>query len=216
MDLNEIGDLLEKIAVHYPGTMKNITDRNGGLDKRVCEEWQRVIGFLDFDEALSRLDAYMNSDDSKHAPNAMDFRKVKSQRQAYEYFHSDAVHVWYLSFNSSDKEQLHGRLYNEDDMEYVHDPVYEDGYHYNSGGDICTADGRTFCPVYETANYIWEKNRRFRGQVFGMLVNGADDDLILKRTGCHAKYPDLIRNKYRQELKDAIRERLNGRLQEQI
>lgn len=71
---------------------------------------------------------------------AVDFKR--STRRTSEYFHVEAgAHKWYLKFMPSDKDHKHGRLYDEEDREYVHSAAYEDGYHYNRAGQICTLDG---------------------------------------------------------------------------
>ena len=42
---------------------------------------------------------------------------------------------------SSFQDKMHSGCM-EEDREYVHDPLYEDGYHYDREGRICTLDGR--------------------------------------------------------------------------
>jgi len=140
-NLNEIGDLLEKIAIHYPAFGKQIQAKDGSLRKDVCEEWQRIIGYLSYEDLIERFDRYMEQDDSHKAPLAMDFRKVRSSAKK-EYFHySDPDRVYHLVFPPGDVEHRRGRVFDEEDREYVHDPTYEGHYHYNKMGQIVTDDG---------------------------------------------------------------------------
>lgn len=128
MDLNEIGNLLETIAVHYPATLKNITDPDGGLSKRVCEEWLRLIGFLEYDEAISRLDAYLQSDDPRKPPMAVDFLKTKPRREP-NYFRAPIKdRKWKI---------VKGRLFDEEDREYAINPKNELPFYWDDDGYAC-------------------------------------------------------------------------------
>lgn len=141
MNLSETGDLLQRIAMHYPRFQNQIADANGRMRRDVAEEWMRLIGFLSFQEALDRLDVYMETNETSKPPMAMDFRRYKTREKSEEW-HSPEPHVWHLEFSKWDTNHMHGRLYDQEDREYVHDPVYEDGYHYDQQGRICTIDGR--------------------------------------------------------------------------
>ena len=141
MNLSEIGNLLQRISMHYPRFTNQIADANGNMRRDVAEEWMRLIGFLSFQEALDRLDVYMENNETSKPPMAMDFRRYKPRQKSDEW-HSPEPHVWHLEFMAWDKERMHGRLYDQEDREYVHDPVYEDGYHYDKDGRICTIDGK--------------------------------------------------------------------------
>ncbi len=142
MDYPSVAKLLTKISINYPRFKSEIATPNGtNIRKEVIEEWHRQIGFLDLDEALERLDLYMEDANNKKAPMAMDFRKYKPRTQSEEW-HSPEKHQWHLDFPRWDSARMHGRLYDQEDREYVHDPTYEDGYHYDRQGHICTIDGR--------------------------------------------------------------------------
>lgn len=137
MDRSQIGKLLGVISIHYPGF------KGGHNPEATAEEWYRIIGYLDYEDALRKLDEYMASDDGRKPPMAMDFRKSSgSAATAREYFHAETRHQWHLEFMRNDPERTHGRLYDEEGREYVHDPVYEDGYHYDYMGRICTMSGK--------------------------------------------------------------------------
>lgn len=127
MDLKEIGDLLVKICIHYPTSIKNFTDKEGKLDKRIAEEWQRIIGFLSYEDAIARLDAWMEGDDHKKAPMAIDFKLVKPKRKD-EAFHAPIIHIWRIE---------RGRLFDEEDREYVVDPTNELPFYWNEDGIAC-------------------------------------------------------------------------------
>ena len=141
MDLREIGNLLEKITIHYPAYTKHISDGSGKMRRDVAEEWHRLIGFLSFKDAMERLDAYMEDPDNKRPPMAADFKRYKSKPKD-ETFHAPIEHQWHLEFMKHDPHCMHGRMYDQEEREYVHDPTYEDGYHYDQEGRICTIDGR--------------------------------------------------------------------------
>lgn len=141
MNLHEIGNLLEKISVHYPSFRKHISDEYGHMSRNVAEEWMRIIGYLEYNEALDRLDEHMMGPDGGKAPKPMDLRKIKPAKKSEEW-HAPIEHVWHLEFSKWDVTRMHGRLFDQEDREYVHDPVYEDGYHYDQQGRICTIDGR--------------------------------------------------------------------------
>ena len=139
MDLNSVGKLLTRIAINYPTFKRNILDSEGKIQKVVAEEWERQIGYLDYEEALDRLDEWMYNSDK--APRPVDLKKFKPARKSEEW-HSPEPHIWHLEFMQWDTQRMHGRLYDQEEREYVHDPTYEDGYHYNQDGRICTIDGK--------------------------------------------------------------------------
>lgn len=141
MNLSEIGDLLERIAMHYPRFSSQISDVNGNMRKSVAEEWHRLMGFLSFQDALDRLDTYMMNSETTKPPMAVDFLKFKPAQKS-DTWSSPEEHTWHLEFHKNDPQRMHGRLYDQEDREYVHDPCYMDGYHYNAEGRICTIDGR--------------------------------------------------------------------------
>ncbi len=126
MDIHEIGNLLERIMVHYPTFEKQVI-KDGKLSRAVGEEWHRLIGFLDYDEALARLDAYMEDADNKRPPMAMDFKRVKPRKNS-EIFQAPIEHEWKI---------VNGRLYDQEDREYVVDPTNELPFYYDKEGNIC-------------------------------------------------------------------------------
>lgn len=141
MNLDSIGKLLTKITINYPRFRKDISTQDGSrIRKDVAEEWMRHIGYLSFDEALERLDLYMLGETGNRPPKPIDLRKCRPTRS--EEWHSPEHHSWHLEFTKWDTSQRHGRLYDQEGREYVHDPTYEDGYHYNQEGRICTIDGK--------------------------------------------------------------------------
>ena len=107
----------------------------------VVKEWHRLIGFLEYEEALERLDLYMLREDNRKPPMPRDFLRNKPAQKPEEW-RAPISHQWHLEFQAWDKKQMHGRLFDQEGREYVHDPVYEDGYHYDFNGRICAMDGR--------------------------------------------------------------------------
>ena len=142
MNLESIGKLLNTIAVSYPRIRNEIGNKDGTkIRMDVVQEWYRHIGFLEYEEALQRLDEYMLGPDGSKIPKPLDLKKQRTRRKSEEW-HSPDRHIWHLEFPRWDTQKMHGRLFDQEDREYVHDPTYEDGYHYNQQGRICTADGR--------------------------------------------------------------------------
>lgn len=135
MQRTEIKNLLEAIAVHYPSTRVN----DGTI-----EEWYRLIGFMEYSECLQKLDDYlMQETGNRFPPSVGYFRKHQTNiMQEREVFHAPIEHRWHIEFTPSDIAKKHGRVFDQYDYEYVHDPCYEDGYHYDSMGRICTIDGK--------------------------------------------------------------------------
>ena len=127
MNLNEIGNLLQKISLHYPRFAAQIRDDKGYLRRDVGEEWLRIIGFLDYEEALKRLDDHLNSDDYKRIPMAMDFKKSRpSDRQ--EVFHAQTQHTWHIE---------NGQLMDEEYRIYANPQCPDEPYYYDNYGRIC-------------------------------------------------------------------------------
>lgn len=126
MDIHEIGNLLERIMVHYPTFEKQVI-KDGKLSRAVGEEWHRLIGFLTFDDAVARLDSYLMSEDNKKPPMATDFLKHKPKKEV-ETFHAPISHQWRVE---------KGRLFDEEDREYVVDPTDELPFYYDEEGNIC-------------------------------------------------------------------------------
>ena len=141
MDLSSVGKLLSRIAVNYPQFKRHILTENGNIQKIVAEEWERQLGYLDLDEALERLDLYMANEETSRPPRPVDLKKHKPRMKMDEW-HAPIEHKWHLEFTRWDVEQMHGRVYDQEEREYVHDPTYEDGYHYDQMGRICTVDGK--------------------------------------------------------------------------
>lgn len=142
MDRSGTIKLLKTVMVNYPAFRRHIETEAGGISEMVIDEWQRQLGYLEVDEALERLDMYMATEAGSRAPKAMDLKLTKPGRRDSEIFHDTSPHRWHLEFSKRDPQQLHGRLYDEECREYSHDPLYEDGYHYDASGHICTMDGR--------------------------------------------------------------------------
>lgn len=142
MNLESIGKLLNTIAVNYPRVRSEISNKDGTkIRMDVLQEWQRQIGYLDYEETLARLDNHMSGPNGAHAPKPMDLKTAKGKPKD-ETFHAPIEHQWHLEFMKWDENRMHGRLYDEEEREYVHDPRYEEGYHYDQNGRICTIDGR--------------------------------------------------------------------------
>lgn len=133
MDLNSVGILLQTITINYPAARKDIMNAEGKISVEVAKEWQRQIGFLDFNEAVARLDAWMENPNNTKAPMPRDLKKAQSSGGAREYFHSSVRHRYHIE---------NGRVYSENGYEFVHDPCYMGKYIYDSMNQICTQDGR--------------------------------------------------------------------------
>ena len=140
MDLNGVSKLLSRISVNYPQFKKQISDGKGMIQRSVAEEWERQIGFLTLEEAMQRFDLYMETEETTRPPKPSDLKRYKP-RQKSEEWHAPISHRWHLEFPRWDQYNRHGRLFDQGGREYVHDPVYEDGYHYDQQGRICTIRG---------------------------------------------------------------------------
>ena len=128
--------------MNYPRVRNDICGKDGStIRPEVLQEWYRHIGYLEYDEALERLDYHMMSENGNKAPKPIDLKINKPQKKGEEW-HAPIEHKWHLEFMKWDPEHMHGRVFDQDDYEYVHDPCYEDGYHYDRDGRICTIDGK--------------------------------------------------------------------------
>ena len=127
MDLKEIGNLLAKISIHYPKFAQQISDEQGRMRRDVAEEWQRIIGFLDYTEAVQRLDKYMESDDGHRIPMPADLKLVKTAPRQ-EYFSGGAKHQWHIEG---------GELYDEEGRRWASPSYPDDPFYYDDMGRIC-------------------------------------------------------------------------------
>lgn len=128
MDLSSIKQLLMTISVNYPAFTKQITGSNGSVPKEVTEEWLRQIVFLDYPEALKRLDAWMDSENGRKPPMPRDFLKVQPQKAHHDVFHVQQKRKWRIE---------NGRLFDEEYREYVVDPTTYLPFYWNSSGIAC-------------------------------------------------------------------------------
>lgn len=151
MDLHETGNLLERIAIHYPAFEKQIS-KDGQMNRAVAEEWQRIIGFLSYEDAIARLDAWMEGDDHKKAPMAIDFKLVKPKRKD-EAFHAPISHIWKI---------VRGELYDEEDRIYFVDPANYLPFYWNEDGIAC--QGKTqYRHIRRGGEYEKENQQTFAG-----------------------------------------------------
>lgn len=128
--LDEIGDLLERIVMHYPAAAKGIVNpQTGNIRKDVAEEWLRIIGFLDYDELLARLDLYMDSDDNRRRPPmAVDFKKFRSRRAAN-----------YTPMHTFDRIDSKGQLTDAEGRLYAFPDRPLEKYHWRNGKIVDSA-----------------------------------------------------------------------------
>lgn len=133
MNLNSVGSLLVKIAVHYPSFRKQILNSEGNISKAVAEEWERRIGFLSDEEADRLLEAYlMDEEKSRYAPNCAYFLQYKRQALRSSYSAPEREQVRY--------EIIRGELYDQEGRIYA-DPNDPDAYWYkNAYGSVCKRD----------------------------------------------------------------------------
>lgn len=143
MDLQQIGNLLSKIGIHYPNFKKHCSTEDGKMiSKNFAEEWYRVIGYLDFEEALRKFDQYLKlPEGNKYPPDVKWFLAEKTAHKESKIFHAPVRGKRHLEFMPWDQQHLHGRMRDEEEREYVHNPTYEDGYHYDRQGNICDLNG---------------------------------------------------------------------------
>lgn len=161
MDLHEIGNLLERIAIHYPAFEKQIS-KDGKMNRAVAEEWQRIIGYLSYDEAIARLDAWMEGDDHKKAPMAMDFKLTKP-RHKDDAFHAPISHIWKI---------VRGELYDEEDRIYVVDPTVELPFYWDEDGYACQGKIQ-YRHIRRGAQYGKENQQTFAGAADTRLPAGS-------------------------------------------
>lgn len=128
MDTNGIINLLGTISVHYPSIKKNILNEDGKVSKFVVNEWHRCIGFMEYEEAVEKLDAYLlQADGNRFAPTIADFLK-KEPKRVQEFEPGNNKHKWFV-----DK---HGHLYDEHGYEYG-DPICSGNYYIDEQGRVC-------------------------------------------------------------------------------
>lgn len=138
MDLMSVGKLLGTICIHYPAFKNHCMTEDNKINRLVAQEWYRLIGYMDYEEALTKFDQYLKlPEGNKFAPDVKWFLSSKSDKKEREYFHHRTHHQWHLEFMKSDKEHRHGRLYDEEGREYIVDPLNEDGFYYDGMGRIC-------------------------------------------------------------------------------
>jgi hypothetical protein len=117
MTTDEIRLLLERIRVHYPRTDVNVS---------VVDEWYRLIGYMDYSEALDLLDEYlMLEDGNSHAPRIQWFKK-RQTTEATKY-------VPHHSFSRLDRK---GRLIDSEGRMYAFPDRPDELYHYDGSGRI--------------------------------------------------------------------------------
>lgn len=143
MDRSGITNILMKVSVNYPQFRRHIDDGHGGISRFAIEEWDRRLGFLDYNEALNRLDNHMDGPNGDKIPKPTDLLKAKGARKD-DIYHAPISHKYHIEFKEWDTERKHGWVYDQNDYLYMHDAEYDlaDGYHYDSMGRICTIEGR--------------------------------------------------------------------------
>lgn len=127
MDLNSVGKLLTTICVHYPSFQKHVAPE-GSIIRDYAEEWLRVIGFLDYEEALDLLDDYLAlPDGNRYAPDVKWFLKNKGAKKDKAYF-SPGRRI--------DRLDEHGTLMDAEGRLYAFPDRPDEVYHYDSNGRI--------------------------------------------------------------------------------
>jgi len=131
MDMTGICDLLQTIAVHYPSFRQHITDKSGKLHAPVAQEWYRMLGWMDTDDALRRFDEYMaQPDGNRFAPDVKWFLQQKNQilqRKSSE---------WQNPQYNFDRLDRHGRLTDAEGRLYAFPDRPDELYHYDTAGRI--------------------------------------------------------------------------------
>lgn len=102
MDHAQIGKLLGVISIHYPSFRVNEPEL-------MIPEWYRIIGHLDYDEALARLDAWMEDPNNSKAPRAIDFKQAHTENR--KKYYSDGIGPYLIS--------IQGELVNEAGMRFA-------------------------------------------------------------------------------------------------
>lgn len=132
MDFNDISKLLTTISVYYPGFRKNITTKSGDMIRiEVVREWFRTIGYMDYEDALGRLDAYLMGPNAKSPPGPMDFRKTMPSVR----------HNYYQSDHNFDRLDPKGRLADDAGRLYAFPDRPDEEYHYDASMRILDSKG---------------------------------------------------------------------------
>lgn len=149
MDQSGIEKLIKIIGVNYPQSRKYFESSDGkSLNDSVVEEWMRQISYLDYDEAVERLDAYMAEPDNKKPPMPADLKRMHRTKNEYFYKQLDYNIIQERPVYDEHGKQtgvekfikwkvINGRLYDEEFREYVFDPKCELPFYYDEGGNIC-------------------------------------------------------------------------------
>lgn len=123
MTIDEVRTLLHRIRVHY--NRQEVSDA-------VVDEWYRLLGYLDYDEALAKLDAYlMLEDGNQHAPRIQWFKNARVERKDT-----------YVPAHTFDRLDDKGRLVDEEGRMYAFTHAPDELYHYDSSGRIMDSKGR--------------------------------------------------------------------------
>ena len=159
MDLASIGHLLKRIMIHYPSFKNHITDSSGLIVRAVGEEWERRIGFMEFEDALKLLDVYLDlpEEQRRKAPDTSWFlqssRREKEVRESYK---SEGLGQYLI-----DKE---GHLTNYEKMIFAYPGMEETVYYYTTRGDIAYKNSAG----QEIVDTVWEEVNR-RRQIAEMI-----------------------------------------------
>ena len=114
------------ISIHYPSK----TDSEA--PEAVIDEWYRIIGHLDYDEAIARLDAWMENPDNKKAPRAVDLKLHSGGSAARRYESAEGSIGPYMI-------DADGNLTNERGMVYAFPQWPDAKFRYDQQGNICYA-----------------------------------------------------------------------------
>lgn len=114
------------ISINYP------TARMGDPQSAI-DEWHRQIGFLDYEEALSRMDAWMESPEGSRPPRAVDLKKSRPMGTRYPDDKPEGSLGPYLV-------DRFGNLTNYEGMLYAYPKWADAKFMYNRQGDICFRD----------------------------------------------------------------------------
>lgn len=132
MDLNSVGKLLATISVHYPSFKKHCDNGEGKISKAFAEEWLRVIGFMDYDEALAKLDQYLKlPEGNKFAPDVKWFLSHKAEKKE----------EWVNPEFNFDRLDHKGRLIDAEGRMYAFPDKPDELYHYDKNGHIVDSKG---------------------------------------------------------------------------
>ena len=126
MDLNSVGTLIQKIMINYPSAKNQFLTKEGKISLEAAQEWHRIIGYLDLEEAIARLDAWMEGPDNAKPPRAADFKKARAEnRQKY---YSEGIGPYMVNGQ--------GDLVNEAGMRFAFPDSPDAKYQYSQNG-IC-------------------------------------------------------------------------------